>query len=89
MLGRGPAVFRCGRSGISWPICGRSGWGGDGVMGEKRPNKRKGLERHIESHLGRKLAPGEVETLMHQLERDGVLAFNDNKVEYRLPKSRK
>jgi len=58
-------------------------------MGEKRPNKRKGLERHIESHLGRNLAPGEVETLMHQLERDGVLAFNDNKVEYRLPKSRK
>ena len=26
-------------------------------MRDKRPAKRKGLERHIESHLGRKLAP--------------------------------
>jgi len=59
-------------------------------MGEKRPAKRKGLERHIESHLGRNLEPGQLETLMSQLERDGVLVFNDkNKVEYRLPKSRK
>jgi hypothetical protein len=59
-------------------------------MGEKRPAKRKGLERHIESHLGRKLEPGQLETLMSQLERDGVLVFNDkNKVEYRLPKAKK
>jgi len=59
-------------------------------MGEKRPAKRKGLERHIESHLGRNLEPGQLETLMSQLERDGVFVFNDkNKVEYRLPKSRK
>ena len=59
-------------------------------MGEKRPAKRKGLERHIESHLGRNLDPGQLETLMAQLERDGVLVFNDkNKVEYRLPKARK
>ena len=59
-------------------------------MGEKRPAKRKGLERHIESHLGRNLEPGQLETLMSQLERDGVLVFNDkNKVDYRLPKSRK
>ena len=59
-------------------------------MGEKRPAKRKGLERHIESHLGRNLEPGQLETLMSQLERDGVLVFNDkNKVEYRLPKARK
>jgi hypothetical protein len=59
-------------------------------MGEKRPAKRKGLERHIESHLGRNLEPGQLETLMTQLERDGVLVFNDkNKVEYRLPKARK
>ena len=59
-------------------------------MGEKRPTKRKGLERHIESHLGRNLDPGQLDTLMAQLERDGVLVFNDkNKVEYRLPKARK
>ncbi len=59
-------------------------------MGEKRPAKRKGLERHIESHLGRNLEPGQLETLMAQLERDGVLVFNDkNKVEYRLPKAKK
>jgi hypothetical protein len=59
-------------------------------MGEKRPAKRKGLERHVESHLGRNLEPGQLETLMSQLERDGVLVFNDkNKVEYRLPKARK
>jgi len=58
-------------------------------MGEKRPAKRKGLERHIESHLGRNLEPGQLETLMSQLERDGVLVFNDkNKVEYRLPRRR-
>jgi len=59
-------------------------------MGEKRPAKRKGLERHIESHLGRNLEPGQLDSLMAQLERDGVLVFNDkNKVEYRLPKVRK
>lgn len=58
-------------------------------MGEKRPAKRKGLERHIESHLGRKLEAGDVQALIEQLEREDVLVFNDNKVEYRLPKSRR
>lgn len=59
-------------------------------MGEKRPTKRKGLERHIESHLGRNLEPGHLDTLIAQLERDGVLVFNDkNHVEYRLPKAKK
>jgi hypothetical protein len=57
--------------------------------GEERPGKRKGLERFIESHLGRNLAPGQLEALMSQLERDGVVAFKDNKVDYRLPKSKK
>jgi len=57
-------------------------------MGEKRPGKRKGLERHIESHLGRNLAPGQLQALMDQLEREGVLVYNDNKVEY-LPKAKK
>jgi hypothetical protein len=58
-------------------------------MGEKRPAKRKGLERHIESHLGRKLAPNAVEEIVAALERDGVLAFTDKKVGYSLPKAKK
>ena len=58
-------------------------------MGEKRPAKRKGLERHIESHLGRNLAPGQIDALLAQLERDGILVFKDNKVEYQLPKGKK
>ena len=57
--------------------------------GDERPGKRKGLERFIESHLGRNLAPGQLDTLIAQLERDGVVAFKDNKVDYRLPKSKK
>lgn len=57
--------------------------------GDERPGKRKGLERFIESHLGRNLAAGQLETLIGQLQRDGVLVFHDNKVEYRLPKTKK
>ena len=57
-------------------------------MGEKRPGKRKGLERHIESHLGRNLAPGQLQALMEELEREDVLEIKDNKVEYR-PKAKK
>lgn len=57
--------------------------------GDERPGKRKGLERFIESHLGRNLAPGQLDALLAQLERDGVVAFKDNKVDYRLPKSKK
>jgi hypothetical protein len=57
-------------------------------MGEKRPNKRKGLTRHIESHLGRKHTPEQVEALVDRLAYDGLLAFDGNKVEYRLPKKR-
>jgi len=58
-------------------------------MGDRRPAKRTGLERHIESHLGRELAPEAIQALMHQLERDGVLAFRENKVAYHLPKAKK
>jgi PIN domain len=57
--------------------------------GDERPGKRKGLERFIESHLGRNLAPGQIDALLAQLERDDVLVFKDNKVEYRLPKAKK
>jgi hypothetical protein len=63
----------------------------DGLQrkGEERPGKRKGLERFIESHLGRKLAPGQVDALIAELERDGLIAFRDNKVEYLLGKGKK
>jgi hypothetical protein len=57
--------------------------------GDERPGKRKGLERFIESHLGRNLAPGQIDALLAQLERDGVLVFKDNKVDYRLPRDKK
>lgn len=58
-------------------------------MGEKRPAKRAGLERHIESHLGRNLEAGVLQSLMQDLERNGVLAFDGNKVSYSLPKARR
>jgi hypothetical protein len=57
-------------------------------MGDKTPSKRKGLERHIESHLAGKLTPDGVRGLIAELEREGVLTIVDNKVEYRLPKSK-
>ncbi|HTN50406.1 MAG TPA: PIN domain-containing protein [Burkholderiaceae bacterium] len=59
-------------------------------MGDnKRPAKRKGLVRHIESHLGRTLTPQQLEALVDRLAHDGVLAFDGNKVDYRLPKARR
>ena len=58
-------------------------------MGERRPAKRAGLERHIESHLGRDLEPGVLVGLMDQLERDGLLSFDENKVKYHLPKAKR
>lgn len=57
-------------------------------MGEKRPAKRKGLERHIESHLGRKLAPHTAQAIVAALESDGVFRLTDKKVEYSLPKAK-
>lgn len=56
-------------------------------MGDKRPVKRKGLERHV-AHLCRTLAPKEIQDLLAELERDGVLRFSDKKVEYVLPKDK-
>ncbi len=58
-------------------------------MGEKRPGKRKGLEHHIESHLGRKVDIETVRRLVDQLERDGMLTIVDNRVEYKLPKGKR
>jgi hypothetical protein len=58
-------------------------------MGKKLPGKRKGLEHHIESHLGRKVDLDAVRALVAEMERDGVLQIVDNKVEYALPKADK
>ncbi len=55
-------------------------------MGKKLPGKRKGLEHHIESHLGRKVDLDVVRALVTELERDGAFRIVDNKVEYSLPK---
>jgi len=55
-------------------------------MGNKLPGKRKGLEHHIESHLGRKFDLDAVRALMAEMERDGMFRIVDNKVEYTLPK---
>ena len=55
-------------------------------MGNKLPGKRKGLEHHIESHLGRKVDLDAVRALMTEMERDGMFRIVDNKVEYTLPK---
>jgi hypothetical protein len=58
-------------------------------MGKKLPAKRKGLEHHIESHLGRKVTLDDVRALVEEMERDGALRIVDNKVEYMLPKGGK
>jgi hypothetical protein len=58
-------------------------------MGQKRPGKRKGLEHHIESHLGRKFDFDAVRELVAEMERAGWLRITDNKVEYTLPKAKK
>jgi hypothetical protein len=58
-------------------------------MGAKRPGKRKGLEHHIESHLGRKFDFDAVRELVAGMERAGWLRITDNKVEYTLPRGRK
>jgi hypothetical protein len=58
-------------------------------MGEKRPGKRKGLEHHIESHLGRKFDFDAVRELIAEMERAGWLRITDNRVEYTMPKGRR
>lgn len=58
-------------------------------MGKKLPGKRKGLEHHIESHLGRKVDLDAVRALVAEMERDGMLGIVDNKVQYTLPKTGK
>lgn len=55
-------------------------------MGKALPGKRKGLEHHIDNHLGRKGDLDAVRALVTEMERDGVFRIVDNKVEYTLPK---
>ena len=55
-------------------------------MGKALPGKRKGLEHHIDNHLGRKGDVNAARALVDELERDGLLRIVDNKVEYALPK---
>ncbi len=57
-------------------------------MGKKLPGKRKGLEHHIESHLGRKVGLDAVRALIEEIERDGSLRIVDNRVDYTLPKGK-
>ncbi len=58
-------------------------------MGKGLPGKRKGLEHHIDNHLGRKGDLDAARFLVDELERDGVLRIVDNKVAYALPKAGK
>ena len=58
-------------------------------MGKALPGKRKGLEHHIDNHLGRKGDMDAARALVDELERDGLLRIVDNKVEYTLPKASK
>jgi hypothetical protein len=57
--------------------------------GKNRPVKRKTLERHIASVLGNNLATEAVRGLVVKLEKEGVIKFSDNKIEYKIPKRKK
>jgi hypothetical protein len=59
------------------------------AKGAERPGKRKGLERFLESHLGRKFEPGALDALIDALAAEGVVHFDGNKVDYRLTKARR
>ncbi len=56
-------------------------------MGKALPAKRKGLERHIDNHLGRKGDFDAARALVDEMQRDGWLRITDNKVEYTLPRT--
>lgn len=55
-------------------------------VGAKRPSKRKTLERHIVSIVGNDVTAQAAQKLVKELEADGVLAFEQTKVTYKLPK---
>ena len=57
---------------------------------KKRPVKRQTLENHIMSLLGSNVAPKAVQGLIAGLENEGVIRFNENKIdEYKIPKRKK
>lgn len=57
---------------------------------KNRPVKRKTLESHITSLLGGNVTPKAVQGLVAGLENEGVIKFNENKIdEYKIPKRKK
>ena len=57
---------------------------------KNRPVKRKTLESHITSLLGSNVAPKAVRGLVAVLENEGIIKFNENKIdEYKIPKRKK
>ena len=57
---------------------------------KNRPVKRKTLESHITSLLGGNVASEAVKGLVAGLENEGVVKFNENKIDaYKIPKSKK
>jgi hypothetical protein len=57
---------------------------------KNRPVKRKTLESHITSLLGSNVAAKAVQGLVAVLENEGIIKFNENKIdEYKIPKRKK
>ncbi len=57
---------------------------------KNRPVKRKTLESHITSLLGSNVAAKAVQGLVAVLENEGIVKFNENKIdEYKIPKRKK
>lgn len=56
---------------------------------KSRPVKRKTLESHITSLVGGNVATKAVQGLVAGLENEGVIKFNDSKIEYKIPKPKK
>lgn len=56
---------------------------------KNRPVKRKTLESHITSLVGGNVATKAVQGLVAGLVNEGVIKFNDNKIEYKIPKPKK
>jgi hypothetical protein len=56
---------------------------------KNRPAKKSTLMRHVPSLLGGKVSPDTVQAVIAALERQGVVAFNEEKVTYKFPKTAK
>ena len=56
---------------------------------KNRPAKKSTLVRHVPSLLGGKVQPAMVQAVIAALERQGIVAFNEDKVSYKLPKAAK